>query len=95
MYKTTRQIFALLWLVVISACTGGSVDSIDGSSAETAADAIAAPDQILSNGKILTVDADFNIVEAIALDGDRILAIGSSEEMLALDSADATVATSR
>ena len=84
MNKTTRPMSALLWLVAISGCTGGSVDSIDGGSAETTADAIAAPDQILSNGKILTVDADFNIVDAIALDGDRILAIGSNEEILAL-----------
>ena len=84
MYKTTRSISALLWLVVLAGCTDNSVDSIDGSNAETTADAIAAPDQILSNGKILTVDADFNIVEAVALDGNRILAIGGNEEVLAL-----------
>jgi predicted amidohydrolase YtcJ len=45
-------------------------------------------DTVLSNGKILTVDEDFSIVEAIAIDGDRVLATGSNEEMLAL--ADAT-----
>ena len=84
MDKTTRSIPALLCLVVISGCTGGSGDSIDGSNPEVTADSIAAPDQILSNGKILTVDADFSIVEAIALDGERILAIGSNQDILAL-----------
>ncbi|MGI9258934.1 MAG: amidohydrolase [Gammaproteobacteria bacterium] len=74
----------LLWLVMFAGCTGGSVDSVDQSNVEATANAIAAPDQILSNGKILTVDADFNIVEAIALEGDRILATGTNEEITAL-----------
>lgn len=89
MYKTTRSTSTLLWFVVIAGCNGGSVDSIDDSTTETAA--VAAPDRILSNGRILTVDEDFNIVEAIALDGDRILATGTNDEMLALANADTVI----
>lgn len=43
-----------------------------------------APDLILFNGKILTVDKDFNIQEAIAIWKDRILDVGDSSAILAL-----------
>jgi predicted amidohydrolase YtcJ len=43
-----------------------------------------APDMILHNGKILTVDAQFSTVEAIAVQGDKIAAVGSNQEVLAL-----------
>jgi predicted amidohydrolase YtcJ len=42
------------------------------------------PDRILHNGKILTVDQDFSVVEAIAITGDTISAVGSSERIIAL-----------
>lgn len=34
-------------------------------------------DTILTNGKILTVDGKFSVVQALAIHGDRILAVGS------------------
>ena len=34
-------------------------------------------DQVFLNGKIVTVDADFSIAEAIAVTGDTIVAVGS------------------
>ena len=89
MYKKTRSISAGFWFVVIAGCNGGSVDSIDDSTTETAA--TAAPDRILSNGRILTVDEDINVVEAIALDGDRILATGTDDEMVALADPDTVI----
>ena len=89
MFKTTRSISALCWVVVIAGCNGSSVDSIDDSSTETTA--AAAPDRILSNGRILTVDEDFNVVEAIALDGDRILATGTDDEIVALANPDTAI----
>ena len=46
--------------------------------AVSAADA----DLILHNGKVLTVDATFRVVEAIAVKGGRITAIGGSAEVL-------------
>ncbi len=39
------------------------------------------PDLILSNGKIVTVDDRFSIAQAIAIRGDRIVAVGSDAEI--------------
>jgi len=45
------------------------------------------PDTILHNGRILTMAAREREVEALALAGDRVFAIGTSAEMLALAAA--------
>ena len=42
------------------------------------------PDQIFFNGKIITVDDYFSIQEAVAVSGDRILAVGSNADINAL-----------
>lgn len=89
MYKTTRSISALPWFIAIAGCSGGSVDSIDEGTTETAA--VTAPDRILNNGRILTVDEEFSIVEAIALDGDRILATGTNDEIALLANPDTEI----
>ena len=39
-------------------------------------------DLIFHNGKILTVDAKFSIAQAVAVRGDRIVAVGSSRDVL-------------
>ena len=44
----------------------------------------AAPDLILSNGKIVTVDERFTIAQAVAIAGDRIVAVGSNQEIAKL-----------
>jgi predicted amidohydrolase YtcJ len=44
----------------------------------------APPDLILSNGKIITVDDRFSIVQAVAIRGDRIVATGSNQAIGAL-----------
>ena len=41
-----------------------------------------APDLILHNGKILTVDANFSTAEAIAVTGNKITAVGSNADVL-------------
>ena len=41
-------------------------------------------DWILTNGQILTVDADFSIVEAIAIRDGRVVTAGSNEAIIAL-----------
>ncbi len=46
-----------------------------------------AVDLILHHGKIVTVDSQFSIAEAIAITGDRIVRVGSNQEVL--DMADA------
>ena len=44
----------------------------------------AAADVILSNGKIITVDDRFTIAQAVAVRGDRIVAVGSNQEIARL-----------
>jgi predicted amidohydrolase YtcJ len=43
-----------------------------------------APDFILHNGKILTVDSSFTMAEAIAVRGDQVAAVGTSAQILAM-----------
>jgi predicted amidohydrolase YtcJ len=45
-----------------------------------------APDRILTNGKIITVDDQFSIAQAVAIRGDRIVAVGTNREITALAS---------
>src|SRR6187549_771002 len=40
-----------------------------------------AADLILSNGKIITVDAQFSIAQAVAVRGDRIVAVGTNADI--------------
>ena len=42
---------------------------------------------VLFNGKIVTLDGESTIAEAIAIKDDRIIAVGRDEEMLALAAA--------
>ncbi len=48
-------------------------------------------DLVLTNGKVMTIDALDSVVQAVAVSGDKILAAGTSEEMLALTSPGAQV----
>jgi predicted amidohydrolase YtcJ len=43
-----------------------------------------APDLILSNGKIITVDDRFSIAQAVAIRGGRILSVGANQEIARL-----------
>lgn len=43
-----------------------------------------APDLVLYNGKIVTVDEEFSIAQGVAIKGDRLVAVGSDREVLAL-----------
>lgn len=42
------------------------------------------PDWILHHGKIITVDKNFSIAEAVAIPADRFTAVGSNEDVLKL-----------
>jgi len=46
--------------------------------------AAAEPQLILHHGKIVTVDAKFTVAEAIAIAGDRIVAVGTDDQVLGL-----------
>ena len=50
----------------------------------TAVQAQQIPDEIFIDGKIVTVDDVFSIHEAVAIVGERILAVGSTNEMRSL-----------
>ncbi len=41
-------------------------------------------DTVLYNGKILTVDSNFTIAQAVAVRGNRITAVGTNDEVLRL-----------
>ena len=43
-----------------------------------------APDMVLSNGKIVTVDQDFSIAQAVAIKDGLLVAVGSDDAVLAL-----------
>ncbi|HXV36402.1 MAG TPA: amidohydrolase [Myxococcota bacterium] len=45
-------------------------------------------DLILHRGRVITIDPDFPSAEAIAIAGDRILAVGSDDDVLSLASAE-------
>jgi hypothetical protein len=45
---------------------------------------------VFVNGNILTVDAEFSVVEAMAIRGDQILAVGTTAEVLQLAGDNAT-----
>src|SRR4026208_220612 len=40
-----------------------------------------APDLVLFNGKVITVDRDFSIHTAVAIIGDRVMAVGNDDQM--------------
>ena len=42
------------------------------------------PDLIIHNAKVLTVDKDFRVAEAVAVRGDQIVDVGSNDRILAL-----------
>jgi predicted amidohydrolase YtcJ len=44
----------------------------------------AEPDLILHNAKVVTVDRQFRVVEALAIEGEKITAVGSNEALLKL-----------
>ena len=65
--------------LVLTACGSGSEDASE--SAATAA--VAAADLVLRGGKVATVDPDLGNVEAIAVNGYQVTAVGSDEEISA------------
>lgn len=68
---------AVLSMITITMIIGLSSGNV---AAEPAAKETA--DIILYNGKIVTVDKDFNITKALAIGGDTLLAVGSDDEIL-------------
>ena len=63
----------LPWILLLCAAIGVSI-SLN-------AQQTPAPDIVLTNGKIITVDAQFSVAQAIAVRGDRIVAVGSNQDI--------------
>jgi predicted amidohydrolase YtcJ len=77
------KLAAVLAPAMLLACTETSGPASDSLGQRPAAETQTA-DRIFVNGKILTVDADFSVREAIAVAGDRILSVGSDAEIASL-----------
>jgi predicted amidohydrolase YtcJ len=71
--KVTRigALFVSLLSLVLNQCSSAPPD-------------VLAPDLVLHDGKIVTVDEDFSIAEAVAIKDGRFVAVGSNSEILSL-----------
>lgn len=85
-FKKGLRSRALAWvlLALATACVPEAEQpaSMPASASPASGAAIAA--SVLTNGKVLTVDADFTIAQAIAISDGRVLAVGSNENILSL-----------
>lgn len=68
-----QRLYALPLACALAACVGGSPDP--------AAPRGETPDLVLYNGKIVTVDDKFSVAQALAIRGERVLAVGSNESI--------------
>ena len=66
-HHPVRSFLWMIALTVFAAACGGSVPDV------------LAPDTILVNGNIVTVDADFSIAEAVAIREDKFVAVGNTK----------------
>lgn len=73
----TRLLVALAAALTLAACEQATEDQVSVSAADY-------PDQILVNGKVLTVDDQFSVASALAITGDRIIAVGDTESISAM-----------
>ena len=72
-------------LLAVAAVAAGSVFvSAQQPNAAQGAGAAARADIVLTNGKVITVDDRFSIAQAVAIRGDRILAVGTNQQINAL-----------
>ena len=77
---TKRLFFAVLILAFIQACADQPEPETDQ---EVLRNTGPAPDTIFFNGKVLTVDQDFSQAEAVAVTGNTISAVGTTEQIIA------------
>ncbi len=81
MRSTAKRLFLfVIFSVTLTACGGGS-DTAEESAAS--APEVAPADLVLRGGTVATVDDDYGVVEAIAVTGYQVTAVGSDEEISA------------
>ena len=71
----------MVWLAIVglAACGGGSEDAVE----QAAAPDVAPADLVLRGGKVATVDPALGNVEAIAVNGYQVTAVGNNQEISA------------
>lgn len=71
----------MVWLAIVglAACGGGSEDAVE----QAAAADVAPADLVLRGGKVATVDPALGNVEAIAVNGYQVTAVGNNQEISA------------
>ena len=92
MNRTIWRVFAIGALLAGAGCSRPATETQSAPSQDSATDpsdaqrvsATGPVDVILTGGKIITVDERFTIAQAIAVKGDRVVAVGSNEDISAL-----------
>jgi predicted amidohydrolase YtcJ len=89
--ESWRALIVGVLVTIAAGCAGPTADpdqapsSAQGADAGTSIDPSVGPaDIILSNGKIITVDDKFTIAQAVAIKGERVIAVGTTEDMAPL-----------
>ena len=83
--KNTIYSIILLFVAALVGCSDSEISDAAITPATTTAEQPQAEgaDWILTNGKILTADDNFSIVEAIAINDGRIVAVGTENQVIA------------
>jgi predicted amidohydrolase YtcJ len=71
----------ILNTVAAALIAGAGVGVFRAQPAFAQAPAAGSADVVLTNGKIITVDNQFKIAQAIAIKGDRFIAVGTNQEI--------------
>ncbi|HEY6612888.1 MAG TPA: hypothetical protein VIZ32_00170, partial [Vicinamibacterales bacterium] len=66
---------------VLAGATASVLSAQQPAVAQGSGAASPAPDTVLFNGKIITVDDRFSIAQAVAIRAERVSAVGTSEEI--------------
>jgi len=75
----------------VAVCAGSLLCSISVGAPSPAPAVSASSDLILINGKVITVDAHDSVAEAVAIQGGKIVAVGTNEEIRKLASKNARI----
>ena len=92
MNRTIWRVFALAALLAGAGCSRPATEPQPAPSQDSATDpsdtqrvsATGPVDVILTGGKVITVDQKFTIAQAIAVKGDRVVAVGSNDDISSL-----------
>lgn len=76
-----NRLLYLAAILLLSSCSK-TEDAVVLNPAVTSSQEITAPDIVFTNGKILTVDEEYSIASTLAVEGDRIAAVGDADSIL-------------